>query len=214
MDWGSATPFCVLWFAVCSEGYQIENGPYIPAGALICYRELYGWNGTPNVGVRWPAPRIAQKIVQAETGDKVIYGVLDPSAFSNQSGPSHAERMAAEGAIFRKADNNRIGGWDMIRDRLCGIDGDPELNYGVGQPMLYFFSVCVHTIRTLPTLQHDMTDPEDCDTDGEDHAPDTLRYGVMSRPWKRPKPMPPMASIKLLQNATMNDLWEANELED
>lgn len=28
----------------------------------------------------------------------------------------------------------------------------------------------------------DIKNPEDLDTDGEDHAPDTLRYGLMSRP--------------------------------
>lgn len=212
MDWGSATPFCVHWFAVCSEGYQIDNGPYIPAGALVLYREMYGWNGKPNEGVRWPASLVGQKIALAERNEQVHYGVLDPSAFSNQSGPSHAERMAESGARFRKADNNRIGGWDMVRDRLCGIDGDPDKDNGVGQPMLYIFKTCIHIIRTLPALQHDLTDPEDCDTEGEDHAPDTLRYGVMSRPWRRPKPGPPQKPhFLLIQNATMNDLWAANE---
>jgi hypothetical protein len=214
MDWGSATPFCVLWFATCSEGYELEDGRFLPAGSLVCYRELYGWNGNPNVGLRWSANRVALKIKDAERGDTPTYGVLDPSAFSNSSGPSHAERMASEGIIFRKADNNRVGGWDVVRDRLCGVDGDPEVMYGVGTPMLYVFKTCVHIIRTLPAMQHDLNDPEDCDTDGEDHAPDTLRYGVMSRPWKRPKPVAPAAHYKLLQNATMNDLWEANETGD
>jgi hypothetical protein len=73
----------------------------------------------------------------------------------------------------------------------------------------------VHTIRTLPALQHDLKTPEDCDTDGEDHAPDTLRYGLMSRPWRRPKALPPPTNtIKLVQNATLNDFWEANEQDD
>lgn len=214
MDWGSATPFCVLWFAVCSEGYQYTDNIYFPAGSLICYREFYGWNGTPNVGLRWTAPHVARETAKAEAGEKVTYGVLDPSAFSSQSGPSHAERMAMENVLYRKADNNRIGGWDVVRDRLCGIDGDPNVNYGVGLPMLYFFKTCVHTIRTLPALQHDLNNPEDCDTDGEDHAPDTLRYGCMSRPWRRPKPRKPSDTVKLLQNATIDDLWAANEAQE
>lgn len=211
MDWGSATPFAVLWHAVASEAYELPDGRYIPSGALITYRELYGWNGTPNVGLRWSATRVAQEIKKAETGDAITYGVIDPSAYSNQSGPSHAERMAIEGILFRKADNNRIGGWDIVRDRLCGIEGDPNVNYGVGQPMWYVFGTCPHIIRTLPALQHDLNDPEDCDTDGEDHAPDALRYGFMSRPWKRQRVPKPEATIKLLQNATMNDLWTARE---
>jgi hypothetical protein len=214
MDWGSATPFCVLWYAVCSEGYQVENGPYLPSGALVVYREFYGWNGTPNVGLRWPATRVAQSIFKYEKDDNVTYGVLDPSAFSKHSGPSHAERMAEERVRFRAADNNRIGGWDIVRDRLCGIDGDPDINYGVGIPMVYFFKTCIHIIRTLPAMQHDLKTPEDCDTDGEDHAPDTLRYGLMSRPWRRPKPMVVTDSIKLIQNATLDDFWAANEQDD
>jgi hypothetical protein len=213
MDWGSATPFANLWHAVVSEAYEYEPDRYLPSGAIITYRELYGWNGTPNVGLRWSATRVAQTIKRAEAGDTITYGVIDPSAYSNQSGPSHAERMATEGVLFRKADNNRIGGWDIVRDRLCGIEGDPDVNYGVGIPMWYVFSTCVHIIRTLPALQHDLTDPEDCDTDGEDHAPDALRYGLMSRPWRRPRPADkPTTNVKLLQNATMNDLWEAHEL--
>jgi hypothetical protein len=31
-------------------------------------------------------------------------------------------------------------------------------------------------------LQHDEHDPEDVDTDQEDHGPDALRYGCMARP--------------------------------
>lgn len=216
MDWGSATPFCVLWHAVCSDGLELDNGMYIPPKAIVTYRELYGWNGTPNVGLRWNASRVGKRIVDSEKLDeKITYSVLDPSAFSTHAGPSYAERMAQMGAKFRKADNNRVGGWDVIRDRLCGIEGDPDVNYGVGMPMWYCFKTATHLIRTLPALQHDMKDPEDCDTTGEDHAPDTLRYGLMSRPWARPKPQARKEpEFKLLQNATMDDLWKANEFED
>jgi hypothetical protein len=101
-----------------------------------------------------------------------------------------------------------------VRDRLCGLDGDPDINYGVGTPMLYIFKTCVHIIRTLPAMQHDINKPEDCDSDGEDHAPDTLRYGVMSRPWRRTKPLATAKKFKLIQDATMDDLWAANERED
>jgi hypothetical protein len=216
MDWGSATPFAVLWHAVAGETYDLPDGRVIPEGALVTYREYYGWNGTPNVGLRWAANRVGQEIKKMEKDDVIAYGVLDPSAFSKHSGPSHAERMALEGVFFRKAGNNRIGGWDITRDRLCGLEGDPEIAYGVGLPMWFVFKTCTHIIRTLPALQHDLTTPEDCDTDGEDHAPDALRYGFMSRPWKRKRPTPPREpEIKLLQTATLDDLWKAaEELED
>lgn len=215
MDWGSSSPFCVLWFAV-SDGIQVPDGPYIPSGALVVYREWYGVApGQVNVGIKMHATRVGEGIAKREQQDNVSYGVIDPSAFKWDGGPSHAERMAKVNVFFRKADNNRIGGWDMVRERLCGLDGDPDVNNGVGTPMLYIFDTCVHLIRTLPALSHDNDRPEDADTEGEDHAPDTLRYGVMSRPWTRPQPKKdPMASIKLLQNATLNDIWRDHEEHD
>jgi hypothetical protein len=206
-DWGTASPFCVLWQAV-SDGYQVPDGPFIPSGALVTYREWYGWNGNPNHGLRWPASRVAQGIVARERGERISYGVVDPSAYKQDGGPSVAEGLARNGAFFRKADNQRINGWNQVRERLCGLDGDPDVDNGVGTPMWYVFSTCTHIIRTLPAMQHDIDDPEDADTDGEDHAPDALRYGFMSRPWKRPKPVNDnKPAFKMLQDATMDEIW-------
>jgi hypothetical protein len=67
-----------------------------------------------------------------------------------------------------------MGGWDQLRARLNGEDD---------RPMIYFFSNCTHTIRTLPALQHDQHRPEDIDTESEDHAADETRYACMARPW-------------------------------
>lgn len=222
MDWGSAKPFCVLWHAI-SDGHQTPTGQWIPSGAMVTYRELYGCvPGKVNVGVRWTATRVARRIAELEIAEKISYGVIDPSAFKWDGGPSHAERMAEAGVFFRKADNNRIGGWDTVRDRLCGVKEMPALGHNggppldpmaetdlVGTPMWYCFNTCANLIRTLPALQHDMDNPEDCDTEGEDHAPDTLRYGAMSRPWTRPKPsQSDVGRIKLIQEATMDEIWQ------
>ena len=49
-------------------------------------------------------------------------------------------------------------------------------------PLLYFHESCEHTLRTIPYLQHDQKNPEDLDTDVEDHAQDETRYFEMSRP--------------------------------
>jgi len=89
-----------------------------------------------------------------------------------------------------------MGGWDQVRGRLIG---DEDM-----RPMLLFFETCVHTIRTLPALQHDPDRPEDLDTTQEDHAADMVRYGCMSRPWTRkppedekPKPGPGQVPLPL-----------------
>ena len=167
-DWGSARPFSIGWWGI-SDGSLRD----MPRGALVRYREWYGWNGKPNEGLKLTAEDVGKGI--AERDDKgIINGasVLDPAAFSQDGGPSIAERIylgSKKRVSFRRADNRRVGklgsmaGWDQVRSRLKGVDG---------RPMIYFMDNCEHAIRTLPALQHDDLRPEDVDTEAEDHAPD------------------------------------------
>jgi hypothetical protein len=55
----------------------------------------------------------------------------------------------------------------------------------------------VHIIRTLPALQHDEHDAEDCNTDGEDHAYDDARYGMMARPLTEDEEKPEVISLEV-----------------
>ena len=231
-DWGSTKPFAVYWVAVSDGSIQIPPDPFappgsygrlIPKGALIVFREFYGCvPGKPNTGLKWPAARVAQGILARDReGERVSYSVMDPSAFKEDGGPSHGEVFARNGVWFRPADNSRLAGWGQVRARLCGDDGDPDVDEGVGTPMLYIFNTCPHLIRTLPALQHDKDDPEDCNSEGEDHPPDALRYGCMSRPWTRtlspfrpvhpdrPAWLPP--SVKIIQEVTLDELFRDRE---
>lgn len=180
-DWGSAKPFSCGWWAVASEDH--EN---VPRGALIRYRELYGAAG-PNVGLKLDAGEVARRIVGRQpAGEKIAYSVADPAIFKVDGGPSIAELMAKAtdgGVVFRRADNTRIPGWAQMRRRLEG-DGD-------GRSMLFTFSTCLDSIRTIPALMHDAHKPEDVDTDSEDHAADDWRYACMSRPWQGVAPEEP-----------------------
>lgn len=177
MDWGSAKPFCVGWYAVVGDHDEL------PRGSLVKYREWYGQDPKQhmNTGLKLTAEEVARGINEREKPGEVNYGVIDPSAAATNGGPSIVERMAAAGALFTQpGDNKRVatlgalGGWDQLRARLKG-DGE--------KPAIYFFSTCTHTIRTLPVLQHDSARAEDVDTDGEDHAADETRYACMSRPY-------------------------------
>ena len=74
----------------------------------------------------------------------------------------------------------------------------------------------VHTIRTLPYLQHDEKDPEDLDTEAEDHAADETRYAVMSRVGVRDEE-PAAASIRYPKNPsemTINELIARQRVRD
>lgn len=215
MDWGSARPFCVLWLAV-SDGSVYP----LPRGALVCYREWYGMKPKEiNVGLKLTAEEVADGILKREAkGEVADMSVIDPSAFKEDGGPSIASRMAARKVYFQRADNQRKGGWDQVRQRLKGIDDyDDFINESVKRPMLYFFPSCSETIRTLPALQHDTGKAagaiEDVDTDGEDHAGDTVRYACMARPWIRPGESPKPQPIRfggsvINSHETFNQLVE------
>jgi hypothetical protein len=196
MDWGSAKPFSVGWWAI-SDG----SLPAFPRGALIRYREWYGCKpGEPNTGLKMPAEEVGEGIRDRERGETIGYGVLDPAAFASDGGPSIWERLKLPN--MRRADNKRtagtgaMGGWDQVRARLIGDE----------RPMIYLFDTCRDLIRTLPAMQHDENKPEDVDTEAEDHAPDDCRYACMSRPYVRidQSKEPPKFGI---ENYTMNDLW-------
>jgi hypothetical protein len=182
-DWGSARPFCCHWWAV-SDGSLHD----IARGALVLYREWYGMRtGEPNVGLKLTAEAVAAGIREREEDDGHMVGVADPAMFAEDGGPSIAHRMMSQGVIFRPADNKRVpqrgamGGWDQVRSRLVG-DVDER-------PMVLLFSTCRDIIRTLPALQHDDARPEDVDTDMEDHAPDSMRYACLSRPFIQEAPV-------------------------
>jgi hypothetical protein len=221
-DWGSARPFSIGWWAVVGDDHRIITPDsrlhVLPRGALIRYREWYGASA-PNVGLKLPAEDVADGILARETHEPkdidgrtaINYGVLDPAAFASDGGPSIAERMASRRVFFRRADNARVsskgamGGWDQLRARLIG-DGE--------HPMIYFFSTCKDTIRTLPALQHDQNKPEDVDTENEDHAPDDVRYACMSRPYIKQIPFRPESKILGVgphNQVSLDDLWDSQK---
>lgn len=194
-DWGSARPFSVGWWAICDGTWGD-----LPYGALFRYREWYGASGV-NKGLHMTADKVGQQILQIEKEERVRYAVADPSIFIRNGGPSIAESMPL--CRWRRADNKRLPGWEQIRQRLLG-DGE--------KPMIYFGDNCEDTIRTLPVLQHDEKNPEDLDTDGEDHVADEIRYACMSRPWK-PKLVvekPGLILPGLPHQLTFNQLVERN----
>lgn len=183
-DHGYAKPFSVGW-------YVVSDGTWgLPDGALLKYKEWYGCNGKPNEGLKMTSDLVAKGVLSRQIllndegqyePEPVAFGVADPSIFIRDGGPSIAETMAACGLSWRHADNKRVPGWAEVRRRLNGEGG---------KPLLYFLDCCEDSIRTVPTLQVDENDPEDLDTEGEDHAADELRYACMGRPWVEYKPEP------------------------
>ena len=170
MDWGYNDPCCVLWHAVDGEG------------RVYTYREMY---------VRQTrASEVAELAKKLSEGEDIRYTVASPdmwqkrgtvlSTYGGFEGETLAELFSLSGMTLTPADNSRVAGWNRVRDFLAD---KPD-----GLPGWQCFDTCKNLIRQLPMLQFDSRNCEDA-ADGDDHAPEALRYGLMSRPRANPEPV-------------------------
>ena len=221
-DWGSYSPFSFGWWAVVQDDYT-HGSQLLPRGALVRYREWYGSAEHDGKGLKLTADEVGDGLVERERTDpKIAYGVIDPSTFKVDGGPSIGERInrklvGARIASFRAADNTRVSmkdgktkrgpmnGWDQMRARMVGVDGTP---------MVYVFNTCIDSIRTIPVLQHDPVRAEDLDTESEDHCADDWRYACSSRPWTRfvKEPEKPVDAYQAASHNIENDVQSSVKL--
>ena len=155
IDWGKRNPFCCLWIAKEPD-----------TGRLYVYRELY------QAGLD---DRAQARAVRDNTlaGERIAATFADPSMWTKKTFEnkvySTADEYAAERVYLTKADNDRMTGKRKIDTLLSNL---PD-----GKPWLMVFSTCANLIRTLPALPYaKVGNPEDVDSDAEDHAYDGLRY--------------------------------------
>jgi len=169
MDWGFARPFSINWFAVNEDG------------RVIVYKEWYGSTGNPNEGLRMGAKEVAKKAWEMSLDDGVTVMVADPACWSkNDETASIAETFEAAGFEMVKGENDRKNGLQALHDLMMAKGHD-------GRPMFLVMENCTNWLRTVPYLSADPRNPEDVDTEGEDHSYDSTRYGVMSEYVCNPK---------------------------
>jgi hypothetical protein len=182
-DWGSARPFSYGMWCISGDDTTM-GGIKVPRGAMIRYDEWYGWNKTPNDGLRMEAPEVAKGILAKEDGAVMAYRVADSSMWKVDGGPSIAETFNRFGCILRpatKGPGSRHSGYVEVRNRIAG---------GEEGPMLFATSNCHAGFwRTMPDIVMDEhrfgIKSEAIDTDQEDHCSDDVMYAAMSRPWMR-----------------------------
>jgi len=159
-DWGYAKPMAVLWFAQDPD----TDVKYV-------YRELY------KKGLTDPEQVDAIRGATA-SGEKLQISLADPSMWTKRTierkSVSTAEVYEQMGLPLTRANNDRMAGLRSLQRHLMPDEG-------TGKPGIVFFDTCVNCIRTLPAIPHDKTNPEDADTDSEDHCYDAIRYGLL---WK------------------------------
>ena len=158
VDWGYVKPGWCGWFVLTPEGELYLEDEYL--------------------FTRTTAAEVAHEITRRtkERGLKIRYTVGDTSMWTpdSQTGETIAETFARHGVPMIQADKDRVNGWARMRHWFR--------NSPNGKPWLVSSPACVYFNRTIPSLISDETDPEDIDSDGEDHAADATRYVLMSRP--------------------------------
>ena len=161
-DYGYSSFSAVHWFAI-DPAYE----------TLYVYRELYLSKHTGR--------DLAKAVLDAERGDSIQYGVLDSSCWHQrgQLGPSIAEEMISQGCRWRPSDRSagaRVAGRNRLHE-LLKYDEDTE------RAGIVFFDTCRQIIADLPVIPSDPKGGDDIDVRyRSDHAYDSIRYGVMSRP--------------------------------
>lgn len=166
MDWGSLSPGCVLWFAV------------LPDRRIHLASELkFQGDDVAEVSAKIKAREKQLGITKA-----ISYRVGDPAMWIKDAktkgvhlvGESIADTFRLNGIHLRQADNDRVNGWarclQLLRDA-------PD-----GHPWFTVSTACRYFTRTIAAARSDKSNPEDVDTNCDDHALDAWRYGCMSRP--------------------------------
>lgn len=193
-DWGSSKPFSVGWWAESDGTDVLLSGGRRRStrkGDLYRIAEWYGWNGTPDEGLRMLAVEVAYGIVDREVRwgihDRVKAGPADTSIYNVENGQSLAIDMAQPvrigtrtypGIHWTRADKtpgSRRTGWEQMRQMLKSSTKSPR-----EEPGLFVFHTCAQFLRTVPSLPRSERDMDDADTNAEDHIADEVRYRVRS----------------------------------
>lgn len=135
----------------------------------------------------------AKAITDLSKDELYQYTVIDSAAFNKLGLPETIAEVYIRNGVndLVPSSKDRKAGWDFMHQYLrWNAEREPQIK---------FFSTCTEAIRTIPTLIHDDKDPEDVDTDGEDHAADEIRYFLQTlRQDKSAKPLSPI-ELKLKQ---------------
>ena len=123
------------------------------------------------------------------------YAVASPDLWNRRqdSGRSGFEIMQSAAGMppMMAADNRRIPGWRVLREYLAKNDS----------PSITICNHCHTLIRSLPALMFDSGRSEDASDEPHSitHAPEALRYGVMSRQRAASVTPPPKEHFRFLQ---------------
>ncbi|WP_058301703.1 terminase large subunit domain-containing protein [Gorillibacterium timonense] len=165
MDEGYNDPFVCLW------------GALDRSGNLYIYREF--------IRSKLLSSEQAAHTKRLTGAEQIDYTVGDTSFWnkSKTSGEAPFEVFVKAGIPMIQATKERVNGWKRVREWLHPVDVvDPVTGETHKEARLRIFDTCTGLIEALPSMVTDEHNPEDVAAHPLDHAPDALRYGLMSRP--------------------------------
>lgn len=168
LDWGYSNPGCVLWFACLPDGKLYIRLEHKYSHALV---------GQVCENILELDKEISANYIRYTAADPALWG---PSTSADAlEGENMNETFMRFGVPMIKAKNERKNGWQRVREVLGNPLGKDKL---FSPSHVIIHPSCRYLIRTITSAVSDPRDPEDVDTNIDDHAIDTLRYGCMSRP--------------------------------
>ena len=169
----ASVPQKLRYFAALDYGFDMLAALLVGVderGNLFVLREIC----QPDRTLRQAAELVASLC----RGYAVEYAVASPDLWNRRqdTGRSGFEIMQTVAGMppMCAADNRRVPGWRVLREYLCDRTDSPYLRIS---------SRCENLIESLPALLCDPTRPEDAANEPHaiTHAPEALRYAVMSR---------------------------------
>lgn len=164
LDWGYTKPWAVLWAAVDEDG------------RVWVYREIY----RTQVG----EADQAKQILEAEAvGENVAERFADDAMWATRGDAKPISDIYAENGVHLtqagKGAGSRVTGWQRVRSYLKEGPACPHhrAQGWTTCPMVHIFDTVTELYRELSDLPHATKgNPEDADTDADDHASDAFRY--------------------------------------
>lgn len=160
-DWGYNDWACATWIAVAPESQDGVKHLYV-------YREIYDRQRSP---AWW-----AEQIANITSNEPIEYLILPHDCFSHLGGNQTIARTFSDAGLHYLRADSLSHAAKMHRQallhQLLEISKD-------GEPYLQFSAACPNAIRTIPDLPYSDTKPEEISDKAEDHAYDSLTYGLM-----------------------------------
>jgi hypothetical protein len=204
-DHGSTKPYaCLFWWESDGADIVFKSGRCrsTRAGDLFLIGEVYGWNGRPNEGTKESIAEITTKIqsykiergwrwrdpVSGKWKDLFRRGLADNgigeelNEFSVAAEFERPVRINGEihpgirWELVSKPPGSRVTGFALMRERLIATAPRPESRIREAPGLFVVKHHCPNFVRTVPVLPRSPKNPDDVNSESEDHIFDAVKY--------------------------------------